>query len=96
MDLTNGQLEVLKAFKTLGSVDDGALAAYVHHMSSASMSSSGVRSRRAELVRKGALEITGTHRLKSGRSAAIHGLTTNGRTALRAATKLVKAVKTVA
>lgn len=90
MDLTTGQLEVLKAFDTLGKVDDGALAAYVHHMSRASMSSSGVRSRRAELVRKGALKITGTHRLKSGRRAAIHGLSISGRQALRASLKASK------
>lgn len=90
MDLTKGQLEVLKAFKALGSVDDGALAAYVHHMAPVSMSSSGVRSRRAELVREGALEITGTHRLKSGRLAAIHGLTKRGRKALKALPKAAK------
>lgn len=96
MDLTNGQTEVLKAFKALGSIDDGALAAYVHHMGAVSMSSSGVRSRRAELVRKGAIQVTGTHRLRSNRSAAIHGLTTDGRVALRVASKVTKKAKAVA
>jgi hypothetical protein len=43
------------------------------------MSSSGIRTRRNELVRKGLLQDTGDRRkLKSGRHAIVHGLTMDG------------------
>ena len=83
-NLTNGQKSVLRAFGVLGEVNDGALAAYVHHMDPTPQSSSSVRSRRCELVRKGFVTARGTQRLKSGRVAAIHGLTLTGTRALRA------------
>lgn len=81
MDLTDGQITVLEAFRTVGSMEDVVAAAYVHHI--ADMSSSGVRSRRAELVSKGALEVVGTKVMRSGRKAAVHGITKAGRQALR-------------
>jgi len=83
MSLTKGQRTVLAAFKSFGAMDDLALTVYVHHVAESPMSSSGIRSRRAELVRKGLLTVTGVKTLKSGRAAAIHGITLQGKTALR-------------
>ena len=76
--LTKGQRAVLRAFSDFGAMDDTALTVYVHHIADVSMSSSGIRSRRAELVRKGLVAVTGIKTLKSGRNAAIHGLTSTG------------------
>lgn len=76
--LTNGQKAVLKAFGVLGSVTDGAVEAYVHHMDPTPQSSSSIRSRRCELVRKGYLTAVDTRKLKSGRRAVVHGLTVSG------------------
>lgn len=81
MDLTDGQIAVLSAFKDAGAIEDQVLAALVHHRTF--MSSSSIRSRRAELVRKGALEVVGTKKLRSGRSAAVHAITRQGKAALR-------------
>lgn len=85
MNITDGQRTVLHAFLRIGSMEDVVLAAYAHHI--ADMSSSGVRSRRAELVRKGLVEAVGTVKLKSGRNATVHGLTTAGRREARKVTK---------
>lgn len=81
--LTKGQEAVLKAFSAIGPVDDVGLAVYVHHVAEISMSSSGVRSRRAELVNKGLVRVTGSKRTKSGRTACIHRLTSKGARVLR-------------
>lgn len=89
MNLTKGQLVVLRAFKSFGPMDDVALTVYVHHIADSAMSSSGIRSRRAELARKGYIAITGTKRVKSGRRAAVHGITPFGKAAVRAARKRV-------
>lgn len=78
-ELTAGQEAVLRAFYEFAPMDDTALTVYVHHISGRSMSSSGIRSRRAELVRKGLVAVTGVKTLKSGRNAAIHGITLRGR-----------------
>lgn len=90
IQLTPGQEVVLTALADFGKpIDDTGLAVYVHHAMGRVMSSSGVRSRRAELVRKGLVSVTGTHPTKSGRAASIHGLTAAGqrqaRSLLRAA-----------
>jgi hypothetical protein len=77
--LSAGQITVLRAFHEFGPMDDTALAVYVHHVAEQPMSSSGIRTRRAELVRKGLLAVVRTKRVKSGRRAAIHGLTWDGR-----------------
>lgn len=77
-NLTTGQKAVLRAFHEFGDMTDVALATYVHHVSQENMSSSGIRSRRAELVRKGLVDVTGTKKMKSGRYAAVHGLTALG------------------
>jgi hypothetical protein len=61
-------------------MDDTALTVYVHHVAEQSMSSSGIRTRRAELTRTTPplLQAVDTKRLKSGRRAAIHALTPTG------------------
>jgi hypothetical protein len=76
--LTKGQQAVLRAFSDFGAMDDTALTVYVHHIADVAMSSSGIRSRRAELARKGLLAVVGVKQLKSGRNAAIHGITRKG------------------
>lgn len=85
--LTPGQTSVLQAFYEFGPMTDLALAVYVHHVADSPMSSSGIRTRRAELVRMAdengnetpLLFAVGTKRLKSGRRAVIHDLTPDGR-----------------
>lgn len=73
------------AFAEFGQMTDVALAVYVHHVAEVSMSSSGIRTRRAELTRTEPplLEVVGTHRMKSGRRAAVHNLTPEGRATAR-------------
>jgi len=80
--LTPGQEAVLRTFADYGELDDVGLAYFVHHKSNFDMSSSGARSRRAELVRAGLLGVSGVTRAKSGRSAAIHSITSKGRRVL--------------
>lgn len=79
MKLTSGQKAVLRAFSAFPKADDVTLTVYVHHVAGKNMSSSGIRTRRNELVRKGLITVTGVKRAKSGRNAAIHGLTPAGR-----------------
>jgi hypothetical protein len=78
--LTDGQRNVLRAFYEFGPMDDTALTVYVHHVADKAMSSSGIRTRRAELTRTAPplLQAVDTKRLKSGRRAAIHALTPTG------------------
>ena len=84
--LTAGQRVVLRAFYEFGAMDDTALSIYVHHIADEPMSSSGIRTRRAELTRTidersnpaPLLRVVGTKKLKSGRRAAIHDLTDIG------------------
>lgn len=94
MQLNDGQKVVLRAIGRLGDVDDVTLAAYCHHL--AEMSSSGVRTRRSELARKGLVQGTGVVRTRSGRSAAEHGLTGLGRQEYRRLTRVRRARKPVA
>lgn len=88
--LTPGQSAVLRAFYEFGkAIDDQALTVYVHHVEDDGQSSSGIRSRRAELCRPtedrpALLHAIGTKRLRSGRRAAIHTLTAEGRSAAKA------------
>lgn len=82
--LTDGQTAVLRAFYDFGrAMDDIALTVVVHHIEDDPMSSSGIRSRRAELSRPtedrpALLRVVDTKILKSGRRAAIHALTPAG------------------
>lgn len=90
MTLTAGQARVLQAFADFGhAMDDTTLALFVHHTSDKPMPSSGIRTRRAELADKGLLEVVGTKRLRSGRSAAIWGLTAEGKLQASPSTKAV-------
>jgi hypothetical protein len=86
--LTDGQKAVLKAFHEFNRpMDDQALTVYVHHIADTPMSSSGIRSRRAELTRTTPLplvKVTGIKTLASGRKAAVHGLTTAGKAKAKA------------
>lgn len=90
--LTEGQKAVIRTLGTLGAVTDAALATYVHHMDRTAQSSSSVRSRRAELVRKGLVHAVDTVVLKSGRRAAVHDLTPAGVAALADITAETQAV----
>lgn len=77
MELTKAQTIVLRAFRQVGDVDDSILADRVHHL--ADVASSGVRTRRHELYNMGLVRVVGTKKLRSGRTAAVYGLTYNGR-----------------
>lgn len=95
--LTEGQTAVLRAFHEFGPMTDVALSVYVHHVAEASMSSSGIRSRRAELTRTTAqrsalLHAVGTKKLKSGRRAAVHAPTDEGYRAAEALFRSTEAV----
>ena len=81
--LTRGQQTVLRALSFFNKIDDIGLAVYVHHVAGSDMSSSGVRTRRRELERKGLVAIKGIKRTKSGRNAAEHGLTSQGKKRLK-------------
>jgi hypothetical protein len=83
MYLTTNQRVVLRALKEYGQADDVTLSVYVHQMGMSDMSSSGVRSRRAELVRNGLVEVVGVRKMRSGKSAAVHAITTKGSQTLR-------------
>lgn len=79
--LTPGQIEVLRAFLEHGPMHDAELATFVHHRSPLNMSSSGIRTRRAELTRTDPplVQASGIERrMKSGRNAAVHSLTVEG------------------
>lgn len=77
------QETVLRSLRSFGRASDEALAIYVHHMANSDMSSSGVRSRRAELTRLGYVGVVGAVGTKSGRTALVHAITPKGRLALR-------------
>lgn len=89
MALTTNQKVVLKALRDFGKADDVTLAIYVHQLGDVDMSSSGVRTRRSELVRKGLVEVVGVRRMRSGRNAAIYAVNKTGRAALRPSAKAV-------
>lgn len=89
--LTAGQVAVLRAFSDFGPMDDTALTVYVHHVADVAMSSSGIRSRRAELVRKGLLTASDIKLLKSGRTASIHSITLRGEKIITALSVPVRA-----
>lgn len=85
--LTRGQQTVLKALAEYRTpLDDVGLAVYVHHVADKPMSSSGVRTRRVELERKGLVALAGARSTRSGRMASTHAITAAGRLALRRAT----------
>jgi hypothetical protein len=81
--LTDGQLAVLKAFHDFEPMTDEVLAVWIHHFADLQMSSSGVRTRRAELSRPGKgrgplIHTVGVKKTRS-RHAAVHDLTPEGK-----------------
>lgn len=69
--MTAGQTAVLDAVKKYGPLTDAALVPLVQHLSETRMSSSGIRTRRNELVAAGKVQQHGAARMPSGRRAAL-------------------------
>lgn len=68
--MTEGQSAVLSVLQHYGPLNDAALVPLVQHMAHIKMSSSGIRSRRAELVADGKAWQDGETKMPSGRMAA--------------------------
>lgn len=72
--VTPSQAEVYGVYHEFGvDLPDHALVPLAQHAMRLRQSSSGIRSRRAELVRKGLLKQVDTTRTGSGRTAAVYG-----------------------
>jgi len=69
--MTASQQAVLNAVKQYGPITDAALVPLMQHLDQAKMSSSGIRSRRAELVEKGLVTACDTIKMPSGRLANV-------------------------
>jgi hypothetical protein len=69
--MTKSQQDVLGVIKQYGPMPDVALVPMAQHVANIHQSSSGVRSRRAELAAAGLVQIVGRQKLPSGRSAAV-------------------------
>lgn len=69
--MTVSQSHVFDVLEVYGPLADTALVPLVQHMASIHQSSSGIRTRRAELARMGMVERIGTIVLPSGRDAAV-------------------------
>ena len=92
MSLTNGQFAVLDGLSGFNKgLDDQALSVYVHHISEQPMSSSGIRTRRSELYRKGLVSAVGLKTTRSGRSATIFAVNQAGKAELARERKARKA-----
>lgn len=86
LNLTAGQKAVLLAHADLGkAMTDAALVPFAQHMSDVHQSSSSIRSRRQELVRKGLIVPRGKVKMPSGRKAQTYALSVLGKTAARQA-----------
>jgi hypothetical protein len=71
--VTKCQAEVYGVFTEFGvALPDHALVPLAQHARSLHQSSSGIRSRRAELARKGLLTRVGTTKTGSGRTAGVY------------------------
>lgn len=70
--LTKSQEDVLSVLQQYGPVADHALVPLAQHQLQVHQSSSGIRSRRAELVRKGYVKSVTTTKTGSGRRAAVY------------------------
>jgi predicted ArsR family transcriptional regulator len=71
--LTKRQAEVYDVFTEFGvALPDHALVPLAQHASRVHQSSSGIRTRRAELVRKGLVRLTSTTKTGSGRTAGVY------------------------
>ena len=69
--MTNGQTTVFNVLKEHGPLPDHALVPLAQHVANAKMSSSGIRTRRAELVDQGLVEEVDTVKMPSGRLASV-------------------------
>lgn len=73
VSLTKRQAEVYDVFQEFGvALPDHALVPLAQHASRVHQSSSGIRSRRAELTRKGLVQQVGTTKTGSGRTAGVY------------------------
>lgn len=72
--MTSSQAIVLNVIKEHGPIPDHALVPLVQHVAQAKMSSSGIRTRRNELLLQGKIRQTGEIRMPSGRNAAVWGI----------------------
>lgn len=72
--MTASQETVLNVLKQHGPLPDHALVPLVQHVAQARMSSSGIRSRRAELVVQGAVHEVDQIKMPSGRLASVWGV----------------------
>lgn len=71
--MTHNQEAVFAVLNTYGPLPDQALVPLAQHLAPVHQSSSGIRSRRAELCRMGRVEEVGTITTSSGRSASVWG-----------------------
>jgi hypothetical protein len=69
--MTTGQAAVLDVIEQYGPLTDAALVPLVQHVSNVRMSSSGIRTRRNELVSAGKITQSGEVKMPSGRAAAL-------------------------
>ena len=69
--LTTAQAEVYSVLKQFGPLPDHALVPLAQHVVSAHQSSSGIRTRRSELERKGLVKPFGEVTTGSGRKAIV-------------------------
>lgn len=69
--MTTAQSAVLGVIKDHGPLPDHALVPLVQHVAQARMSSSGIRTRRDELVKMGKVKQADSIKMPSGRSAAV-------------------------
>ena len=67
--LTTNQTEVLLALRKFGPLTDHDLVPICLHVLDSNQSTSGIRSRRHELVELGIVREVGTEKLRSGRMA---------------------------
>ena len=70
-DLTITQHEVYDTLRNFGPLPDVALVPIAQHVLNVRQASSGIRTRRHELVEKGLVREVGTMRLPSGREAKV-------------------------
>lgn len=70
--LTPGQTEVLAVLKEYGPIADHALVPLAQHQMKVNQSSSGIRSRRAELQRRRLVAQVTTTKTRSGRTAGVY------------------------
>ena len=69
--MTAAQSAVLDAIEKYGPITDAALVPLVQHVAQVKMSSSGIRTRRNELVESGEVAQAGEVKMPSGRMAAL-------------------------